>query len=147
MRKRIEMGNKDYSNLNATESKYQHKPLDSSKSIKNLSVFTCKQRDIIDKSVKLSEPIKEPVSTKFQGTSSRAYVQIKTANIGNILPSIMSIVAQEENVLQKYNRKNRVIGLEINEGIDEIRVLCTTKELAIKIASKLKESLELSLSS
>ena len=147
MRKRIETGNKDYSDLNATESKYQQKPLDSSKSMSNLSVFTCEQRDIIDESVKLSEPIKEPVSTKFQGTSSRAYVQIKTTNIGNILPSIMSIVAQEENVLQKYNRKNRVIGLEINEGIDEIRVLCTTKELAIKIASKLKESLELSLSS
>ena len=147
MRKRIETGNKDYSDLNATESKYQQKPLDSSKSMSNLSVLTCEQRDIIDESVKLSEPIKEPVSTKFQGTSSRAYVQIKTTNIGNILPSIMSIVAQEENVLQKYNRKNRVIGLEINEGIDEIRVLCTTKELAIKIASKLKESLELSLSS
>ena len=59
----------------------------------------------------------------------------------------MSIVAQEENVLQKYNTKDRVIGLEINEGIDEVRVLCSTKKLAIKISSKLKESLDLSLSS
>ena len=147
MLKRIEMGNKDYSDLNATESKYQQKPLDSSKGIKTLSVFTCKQRDIIDESVKLFERIKEPVSTKIQSTSSRAYVQIKATNIGNILTSIMSIVAQEENVLQKYNIKDRVIGLEINEGIDEIRVLCSTKKLAIKISSKLKESLDLSLSS
>ena len=49
-------------------------------------------------------------------------------------------ITQEERVLQKYNRKNRIIGLEINEDIDEIRVLCSTNILTIRIASKLKDS-------
>ena len=143
MHKTIRMGNKETANLNATEGKSQQIPLDSGKCIKNLSVFTCKQRDVIDESVKLSKPIKKTVKRQIQNTSSQAYVQIKADNISNFLESIISIVSQQEKLAQKNNIKNRVIGLEIYEGIDEIRVLCSTKLLAIKIASKLKNSQEL----
>lgn len=140
MDKSIAMGKKDYTDLKATESRYQQIPLYSTKETKNLSVFTCTQRDKTDESVKLSNPIVKPVETKIRGTNSRAYVQIKANNIGNILASIINIITQEERVLQKYNRKNRIIGLEINEDIDEIRVLCSTNILTIRIASKLKDS-------
>lgn len=143
MHKTIRMGNKKNANPNETEGRDQQIPLDSGKCIKNLSVFTCKQRDVIDESVKLSKPIKKTVKRQIQNTSSQAYVQIKADNISNFLESIISIVSQQEKLAQKNNIKNRVIGLEIYEGIDEIRVLCSTKLLAIKIASKLKNSQEL----
>lgn len=143
MHKTIRMGNKKNTNPNETEGRDQQTPLDSGKCIKNLSVFTCKQRDVIDESVKMSKPIKKTVKRQIQNTSSQAYVQIKADNISNFLESIISIVSQQEKLAQKNNIKNRVIGLEIYEGIDEIRVLCSTKLLAIKIASKLKNSQEL----
>lgn len=143
MHKTIRMGNKKNANPNETEGRDQQTPLDSGKCIKNLSVFTCKQRDVIDESVKMSKPIKKTVKRQIQNTSSQAYVQIKADNISNFLESIISIVSQQEKLAQKNNIKNRVIGLEIYEGIDEIRVLCSTKLLAIKIASKLKNSQEL----
>lgn len=143
MHKTMRMGNKETANLNATEGKNQQIPLDSGKCIMNLSVFTCKQREVIDESIKLSKPIKKTVMKKIQNTSSRAYVQIKADNIGKFLESIIGIINQEEKLVQKNNIKNRVIGMEIHESIDEIRVLCSTKILAIKIASKLKDSQEL----
>lgn len=143
MHKTIGMANKDNAKLNEPEGRDQQIPLDSGKCIKDLSVFTCKQRDVVDESVKLSKPIKKTVKRQIQNRSSQAYVKIKADNIGNFLESIISIASQEEKLVQKNNIKNRVIGLEIYEGINEIRVLCSTKLLAIQIASKLKNSQEL----
>ena len=140
MHKSIVMGKKDYTDLSATENRCQQIPLDSTKETKNSSVFTSSQRDKIEEHSKLSNPIVKLVKTKIQGTNSRVYVQIKVDNIGNILTSILNIITQEERVLQKHNRINRVIGVEINEDIDEIRVLCSTNILAIRISSKLKDS-------
>ena len=140
MHKSIVMGKKDYADLSATEIRYQQIPLDSTKETKNSSVFTCTQRDKIDEYVKLSKPIVKLFKTTIKDTNSRVYVQIKADNIGNILASILNIITQEERVLQKYNRINRVIGVEINEDIDEIRVLCSTNILAIRISSKLKDN-------
>lgn len=140
MHESIAMGKKDYADLSATENRYQQIPLDSNKETKNSLVFICTQRDKTDEYVKPSNPIVKLVKTTIKDRNSRVYVQIKADNISNILASILNIIAQEERVLQKYNRINRIIGVEINEDIDEIRVLCSTNILAIRISSKLQDS-------
>ena len=87
-----------------------------------------------------TKPIKEEVNIRLKETRTRAAVHIKGNNIGSLFAKIIEVFAHEEKLLCRKNINHRVIGVELYEDYDKVRVICATKMLATRIEAKLKDN-------
>lgn len=118
---------------------YQRSAMLLGKKIKGLLMLKYKQQDFPSLLSK-TKPIKEDVNIRLKEASTRAAVHIKGNNIGSLFAKIIEVVANEEKLLCRKNINHRVIGVELYEDYDKVRVICGTKMLATRIEAKLKDN-------
>lgn len=140
MLKKSAKGSKSSIEHNENLTIYQRSALLLGKKIRRLLILKYKQQAFPSLLNKM-KPIKEEVNIALKETSSRAVVlHIKGKNIGCLFPKVIEVVAHEEKLLCRRNVNHRVIGVELYEDYDKVRVICATKMLAKRIETKLKDN-------
>jgi hypothetical protein len=139
MFKKSAKSSNSFTENNENLKKYQRSAMLLGKKIKGLLMLKYKQQDFPSLLSK-TKPIKEEVNIRLKETSTRAAVHIKGNNIGSLFAKIIEVVAHEEKLLCRKNINHRVIGVELYEDYDKVRVICGTKMLATRIEAKLKDN-------